>query len=97
MNWCDLGMLCIMRTTISLDDRLAEKVRTRAAAAGKSVSAFIAGLLDDALKRADPPMEGPPFRLVTVGGEGVASGIDLDRPRTLETMDDEAAWSARES
>lgn len=97
MKWCSHGMLCIMRTTISLDDRLAEKVRARAAAQGKSVSAFIAGLLDDALKKPAPPAERPPFRLVTVGGEGVASGIDLDRPRTLETMDDEASWSVRES
>lgn len=86
-----------MRTTISLDDGLAEKIRARAAATGKSTSAFIAGILDDALKRSDPPPESPPFRLVTVGGEGVAPGIDLDRPRTLETMDDEAAWSACET
>jgi hypothetical protein len=80
-----------MRTTISLDDRLAEQVRRRAAREGLSVSAFIARVLDDALKRrpaASPPP--PPFRLITVKGEGVYPGIDLDRPRALETADDEA-------
>ena len=40
-----------MRTTISLDDRLALAVRARAAEKGQSVSAFIAEVLDDALKR----------------------------------------------
>ena len=80
-----------MRTTISLDDRLAEQVRRRAARDGLSVSAFIARVLDDALKRqptTGPPP--PPFRLITVKGEGVYPGIDLDRPRALETAEDEA-------
>ena len=80
-----------MRTTISLDDRLAEQVRRRAARDGLSVSAFIARVLDDALKRqptAGPPP--PPFRLITVKGDGVNPGIDLDRPRALETAEDEA-------
>ena len=88
-------MLRIMRTTISLDDRLSARVRERAAAAGQSVSAFIAGILDDALKRNEPREPPPPFRLVTVGGEGPAEGIDLDRPRALETAEDEAAWRTR--
>jgi plasmid stability protein len=89
-----VDMLRIVRTTISLDDRLSARVRERAAAAGQSVSAFIAGILDDALKRSEPP-EPPPFRLVTVGGEGPAEGIDLDRPRALEIAEDEAAWRTR--
>ena len=50
-----------MRTTISLDNRLARQVRREAAARGVSVSAFIARTLDDALKqreRAEPPPSG---------------------------------------
>jgi hypothetical protein len=80
-----------MRTTISLDDRLGEQVRRRAAREGLSVSAFIARVLDDALKRAplaSPPP--PPFRLITVKGDGVHPGVDLDRPRALEVAEDEA-------
>lgn len=83
-----------MRTTISLDDRLAEAVRRRAAATGTSVSAFIAGILDDSLKRVERQPERP-FRLVTVGGEGLRGGVDLDRPRELEIADDEATWSRK--
>jgi hypothetical protein len=83
-----------MRTTISLDDRLAEAVRARATEKGLSVSSFIAGILDDALKRPEP-REKRPFRLVAVSGGGVQEGVDLDRPRALEVADDEANGSKR--
>ena len=85
--WYDLNM----RTTISLDKRLAEQVKRRATAQGLSVSAFIAKTLNDALKR-PAPRSGPPFRLVTVRGEGLQPGIDLDRPNALLTGDDEEAF-----
>jgi predicted DNA binding CopG/RHH family protein len=39
-------MIVCMRTTISLDDRIFEAVKRRAAADGRSVSAYIAGVLD---------------------------------------------------
>lgn len=81
-----------MRTTISLDDRLAEKVKRKAAGKGLSVSAFIAKTLDDALKRPAPEST-PPFRLVTVKGDGLQPGADLDRPNALVTADDEEAFS----
>jgi hypothetical protein len=83
-----------MRTTISLDDRLAEQVRRRAAREGLSVSAFIAKVLDDALKRQPAPAT-PPFHLVTVTGDGAQPGIDLDRPRALDVRDDEARGDFR--
>lgn len=84
-------MVC-MRTTISLDDRIFEAVKRRAAAEGKSVSAFIAGVLDDAIKRAGPPEDERPFRLVTVGGGGPYPGVDLDRPRELLVAEDEERY-----
>ena len=71
-----------MRTTISLDDRLAKQVRRAAEARGMSVSAFIAKTLDDALKRRETP-ETPPFRLVTARGVRVRPGVDLDCPRAI--------------
>lgn len=85
-------MLCIMRTTISLDEQLAKQVQRGAAARGMSVSAFIAGILDDALKRSEPS-ESPPFRLVTVRGVRPRPGVDLDRARTLDAQDDEARFA----
>ena len=81
-------MLC-MRTTISLDDRIFEAVKRRAASEGRSVSAFIAAVLDDAIKRDLQPEEKRPFNLVTVGGSGTYDEIDLDRPRELMVAEDE--------
>ena len=82
-------MIVCVRTTISLDERVLEAVKRRAAAEGRSVSAYIAAVLDDALKRADEPPPARPFRLVTVGGGGPRAGIDLDRPRQLLESEDE--------
>ena len=84
-------MLCIMRTTISLDDQLAKQVRREAADRGVSVSAFIATTLSDVLKRREPS-ESPPFRLVTVRGSRPRPGIDLDRPRALDAREDETRF-----
>ena len=81
-----------MRTTISLEDQLANQVRRAAAERGLSVSAFIAQTLDDALnsrQKAAPP----PFKLVTVHGGRLRPGIDLDRPRSLEPLDAESRFA----
>ena len=77
-----------MRTTISLDDRLAARVRRAATARGVSVSAFIAHTLNDALTRPAPAAP-KLFRLIAVGGGGPRPGSDLDRPRALDIDDDE--------
>jgi hypothetical protein len=81
-----------MRTTISLEDRIFEAVKRRAAAEGRSVSAYIAGVLDDAVKREPSPAEERPFQLVTVGGGGPYPEIDLDRPRELMVAEDEERY-----
>lgn len=85
-------MIVCMRTTISLDDRIFEAVKRRAAAEGRSVSAYIAGVLDDAVKRDDQPAEERPFQLITVGGGGPYPQIDLDRPRELMVAEDEERY-----
>jgi hypothetical protein len=78
-----------MRTTISIDDELGEAARKRAAEQGLSLSAFVAEALREALTRPSSLPEAPRFRLVTVGGGGPLEGVDLDRPRALETLEDE--------
>ena len=80
-----------MRTTISLDDRLAKQVRREAEARGLSMSAFIARTLDDALKRREMT-EPPPFRLITVDGVRPRPGVNLDRPRAFDSQEDEARF-----
>jgi hypothetical protein len=81
-----------MRTTISLDDRIFEAVKRRAAAEGRSVSSFIAAVLDDAMKRDQQPRKQRPFRLVTVGKGGPYPEVDLDRPRELMVAEDEEQY-----
>lgn len=83
-----------MRTSISLDDRLAERVKRQAAAEGVSVSSFIARILDDALKRPSEEEPAPPFRLVVVGGDGALPGVDLEHPGTLFMAEDEEAYGS---
>ncbi len=80
-----------MRTTISLNDQLAKRVRREAEARGISMSAFIARTLDDALKRPETS-EPPPFRLVTVRGVHARPGVNLDQPRALDLRDHEAGF-----
>lgn len=80
-----------MRTTISLDDRLAKRVRREAKSQGISVSAFIAKTLNEAMKRPQPSQV-PPFRLITVRGVRVRPGVDLDRPRALIALEDETRF-----
>lgn len=75
-----------------MEERLTRAVRREAASRGVSVSALIARLVDDALKRPEPPVTRP-FRLITVGGDGPRPGIDLDRPRQIEVLDDEGRYS----
>ena len=64
-------------------------------ARGESLSAFIARSLRDALTREETPPESPPFRLVTVGGDGPVPGVDLDRTSSLLEEDDIDLFGAR--
>jgi hypothetical protein len=84
-----------MRTTISLDDRLGEAARRRAADEGLSLSAFIARALAEAMARSEAPVAAPPFRLVTVGGGGPRAGIDLDRTSDILVAEDEETYRKR--
>lgn len=84
-------MLCIMRTTISLSEHLANQVCSAAVAQDLSVSAFISKVLEDALKQRTPP-EPPTFRLITTASARIRPGIDLDRPRSLDAEGDEMGF-----
>lgn len=85
-------MILCMRTTISVDDRIFEAVKRRAADDGLSVSAWVAGVLDEAVKRTRETAEEQPFRLVTAGDGGTYPGIDLDHPRELLVAEDEERY-----
>lgn len=87
---CGLRMKLSMRTTISLDDGLAEDVKRRAAELRTSVSALIESLIREGLHRREPEPKARRFRLVTVGRGHLLPGIDLDRAAKLIDAADEA-------
>jgi len=84
-------MLC-MRTTISLDENVLEAVKRRAAQEGRSVSSYIAKVLDEAVKKQEFRDNQQPFRLITAGGGGPFEGINLDRPQELMVAEDEKRY-----
>jgi len=77
-----------MRTTISLDDSVFERLKSAAAQRATTVSR----LIEDAVRVAldgGPAQEAPrPFRLVTWGHGGPAPGVDLDRTSALLLAED---------
>ena len=77
-----------MRTTITLDDALAEDLQRRAAAEGLSVSGLIEKTLREAVARRPPVPAQRPFRLITVDGKGLQPGVDIERAAQLAEADD---------
>ncbi|MGC9451626.1 MAG: CopG family transcriptional regulator [Oceanipulchritudo sp.] len=82
-----------MRTTILLDDKLAEQLRAKARSKGLSLSAFLAEAGRAALK-ADKPTRAQTFKLVCHGKSGPFPGINLDRTSELLAAEDEGTYRA---
>ena len=80
-----------MRTSILLDDELAERFRECSRKRGQSMSAFLAEAGRAAL-RAEQAEGQPPFELVTYGSEGARAGVNLDQPSALLAAEDEARY-----
>lgn len=74
-----------MRTTITLDDALARKLKSEAEKRGMTVSEYLARAARAALAREGVREEAAPYRLVTFHGDGPQPGVDLDR--TSEVLD----------
>ena len=77
-----------MRTSIILDDELAEQFRAKARERGQSLSAFLAEAGRAALK-AEVQSEEEPFELITYGKGGAYPGTNLDRTNELLVAEDE--------
>lgn len=72
-----------MKTTIDLPDALAAEAKAVALEQGLTMRELvIAGLRSEVARRRQVP-EGAPFRLHTVGGRGLRTGV---RPRDLVEM-----------
>jgi hypothetical protein len=66
-----------MRTTINLDDDLLRQAKKHAALSERSLSAFVADAVREALARRASPSEPEPIHLVTVKGE-LLPGVNYD-------------------
>lgn len=79
-----------MRTTISLPDPLLAQARRRAAETGRSLTAFVADAVREALARRTRAREQPPVHLTTFRGSGLQPGVDLDDSAALQDLIDGA-------
>ena len=76
-----------MRTTITLDDHLLERLKKRAAESGTSVS----GLIERAVRlllQASAPQRRSRFELVTFGEGGQFTTLNVDKTAALLEADD---------
>ena len=76
-----------MRTTITLDDRLLDRLKKRAAQSGTSVS----GLIERAVRlllQASAPQRRDRFDLVTFGEAGQFTTLNIDKTDALLEADD---------
>ncbi|HSH09489.1 MAG TPA: ribbon-helix-helix protein, CopG family [Oceanipulchritudo sp.] len=83
-----------MRTSIILDDELAEQLRARARAKGQSLSAFLADAGRAAL-RAESAVESKPFEVLTRGEGQPYIAINLDKYSELLAAEDEEKYGRR--
>ena len=72
-----------MRTTIRLDDSLLHEVKQLAAQRGTTMTAVIEDALRLLLTRREQAGAVPPLSLITVSGNGLQRGVDLDDSAAL--------------
>lgn len=83
-----------MRTTIRLDDHLISEVKKLANERGQTMTAVIEEALRQMLAQRKLVNSKPPIKLITVSGNGLQPGVDLDDSAALlelmERFDDSA-------
>ena len=75
-----------MRMTIRLPDPLLAQARRRAAETGRTLTAFIADAVREALGRRTHAAGRTPVRLTTFCGSGLQPGVDLDDSAALRDL-----------
>ena len=77
-----------MRTTIRIDDQLLAEIKQLSAQTGQTLTSIIEDALRQMLARRQQIGERPPVKLITVSGNGLQPGVDLDDSAALlELMD----------
>ena len=72
-----------MRTTIRIDDQLLAEIKQLAAQTGQTLTAIVEEALRQMLARRQQLTARPPVKLVTVSGNGLRPGVDLDDSAAL--------------
>jgi Arc/MetJ family transcription regulator len=75
-----------MRTTIRLDDQLLESAKKYALAHGKTFTAVVEDALREKIMARTTPKKHSQVKLMTVKGNGVNAGVDLDDSASLLDM-----------
>ncbi len=84
-----------MRTTIRIDDQLLAETKQLAAQTGQTLTAIIEDALRQMLARRQQIAAHPPVTLITVSGNGLQPGVDLDDSAALLELMDAADDPAR--
>ena len=82
--------ICIMRTTVQLDDDLLSQAKRYAAHTGRTLTSLIADGLRLVLLQSRGKKRRVPVRLSTFGGKGTLPGVDLDCSASLLDLMSEA-------
>jgi hypothetical protein len=80
-----------MQTTIQLDDALLAQAAKLARERGCDLSHLIEDTLRDKIAPAPPVASQPFLRLITVGGQGVRPGVDLNNSAALLALMEQGA------
>ncbi len=72
-----------MRTTIRLNDQLLTEVKQLANDTGKTMTAIIEDALRQMIAQRNQSVPKAPVKLITVSGNGLQAGVDLDDSATL--------------
>lgn len=89
--------MSIMRTTVTLDERLMAELKARAAEQGISVSVLAERAVREFLRTSRPPAGSRPFELVTFGAGGRFSRRHIGKASALLADDDlrfRPAWTS---
>ena len=79
-----------MRTTLTIDDRIAKALKTLAHRSGKPFKRVVNETLQAGLDAREAPAKARPYRLKPVSLGGVVPGIDLTKAlRLAEALEDD--------
>lgn len=85
-----------MRTTVTLEEQLLEKLKARAAASGTTVSRLIEEAVQLMLNRTSTPSEAGDFDLVTYGAGGEFSRYNIGKTSELIAAEDRERYGVED-